>query len=956
VPRSSISNSELAAVGFGDAAVCAEDLAEKLKRLGGMEEPEADTEAAAAAAAAAPDREGPAVRKRRSSQEMAKEEALVLLEGPAAAAAAAAKEEEEEELEAGGGSQPGSRRSSLRNSLRNSLRGSQVIDPSALEVAKSASETSEERARSLMEEEAQTLHDGAEAQAAAGEEVHEDGSLRGNVWNSRSSAAFLGRMGSFPSEVDAADLDHHMMSMKSLDDLTEEASGSSELPNHLGLMVSERSGSHPSSYNDPAFTVDASIFGSASTGGGTGTTTTARGSLGTSVRTSLTTTTPAGDVGSLGPRSSVARSSLASSFSRNSSRYSLSGCSDDFDVDEDPRRYSQLSLASSIYDPNRFKERQTCRVSFTQIAEVVDIPAVSPRSGASSDNDEDEQAERGVAKSYRKKSRMFVEQDEEESKEGKSLHLPRRSCQFKASADLEEIHEFMAEASMRSVSTEPRPFADDPLTGLEGYEPARSGRQSRLSSCASTDSDYDGMMLTAAQIIEWLDTDGDGSITISELRKALEYRGRALSRAGSASDIFGTLDNDGDGTLSKKEIRKCLKKYYGKRPYEALDPEARSRAASMASNWASRRASMAALGVEDSDSGVMTPEKILMLLDSDGDGLLTLEELREWLEDMLVGMDGEEEDKDGGMVKATASQVFRSLDLDGDGYLDKDDIAVAFAPMLGIPDAESAVAPATSEPVVDPGCFNTTKLKDDLKRRSSSGASALAAELDEVAEDEQRRSGRLSSQDDEMSSNWSTGLDLEPEDLEAVRAIFGPGGGASRGSYETDPPPQTSRSNDQEERSRLKTFGSLGDESEIGHTQTEDTRRRLQTLASFGDDDEDEVGPTATQADRSRLKSMASFGSFSDEEEDDNDVGNNPSSQDNSSQQTQAPVPSAANSSSIGDKASAEAAMAPSSSTGSDPNRPARSLWIRRRSSGGSSDSSATARAAVAAMQGSPNQ
>lgn len=378
-----------------------------------------------------------------------------------------------------------------------------------------------------------------------------------------------------------------------------------------------------------------------------------------------------------------------------------------------------------------------------------------------------------------------------------------RSTTFKddAGENLEEVHEFQTDGRLGARESQPR---------------GRSRGDSMMST-ASTEADYEGMLMTASQIIRYLDLDGDGYITVVELRNALSHRNGTRTPIMGADDIFGKLDKDNDGILSKQEIRRVLKKYYGHDTYCEMDPEARSRANSMASTGSGMSPRNSPDSVTDPQQMLgMTATQVIDSLDADGDGRLTKEELRLWLQDMCNGMD------------QTEDQVFANLDGNNKGYLDKQDIIGALGPMLlpsapsSPPRSRASTRTSLSRDNDDDGITSGQFVTDNLKH-----GPADTSDLINGPTGPPLKSMRTF---DRLGSLVSLAGDTE----EAMARI----------SAEAD------------RRARLMSLASFGGESEIDSVNSHPAGR-IQSMKSFGSERE---APDA----RTRLMSMASFGSESE--------------------------------------------------------------------------------------------
>ncbi|MEJ1962583.1 MAG: EF-hand domain-containing protein [Gammaproteobacteria bacterium] len=121
-----------------------------------------------------------------------------------------------------------------------------------------------------------------------------------------------------------------------------------------------------------------------------------------------------------------------------------------------------------------------------------------------------------------------------------------------------------------------------------------------------------------------LDVNGDGGIDASELGQFMDFATSSTSgasQAGGAADLFKSLDTDGDGSLSKTELSDGAKKLFD---------ELRTQLISSAS------------GTPDAKATANRPEKpdasqLFATIDSNGDGSIDQSELGTFLQSKPAG-------------------------------------------------------------------------------------------------------------------------------------------------------------------------------------------------------------------------------------------------------------------------------------------------------------------------------
>ncbi len=165
----------------------------------------------------------------------------------------------------------------------------------------------------------------------------------------------------------------------------------------------------------------------------------------------------------------------------------------------------------------------------------------------------------------------------------------------------------------------------------------------------------------AAKVIKAVDTNGDGSLSLSEVETALglnstsgsDTTSGASSNSGAdaLSPAFGKIDANGDGQISADELT------------NALQAQNSDQGAQGVHRGRHHHHHGGAEGVGDASSTDLA-KKLLGSADSDGDGSLSLNEIGTAL---------------GGSSASSRSDVlsssFKSLDTDGDGKLSASEIS-----------------------------------------------------------------------------------------------------------------------------------------------------------------------------------------------------------------------------------------------------------------------------------------
>lgn len=141
-----------------------------------------------------------------------------------------------------------------------------------------------------------------------------------------------------------------------------------------------------------------------------------------------------------------------------------------------------------------------------------------------------------------------------------------------------------------------------------------------------------------------LDSDGNGSVSGTELQGLLDKvakKGGAGGTAADASDLVSRYDSDGDGNLNAQELGKTL---------ESLMPQRSTM------DFAQARGAGAGQG--------QAGDALFGKVDADGDGSVSQAELQSLVAKMSGASDGSTSATD-----AESTELFKKLDSDGDGQL-----------------------------------------------------------------------------------------------------------------------------------------------------------------------------------------------------------------------------------------------------------------------------------------------
>ena len=210
-------------------------------------------------------------------------------------------------------------------------------------------------------------------------------------------------------------------------------------------------------------------------------------------------------------------------------------------------------------------------------------------------------------------------------------------------------------------------------TTLRGSVPrvppmARSQRLTLMSDTQQSDGGWTGQV---DSIFDAIDANGDGAITVVDL-------GAHLGQVGYTDDtitkLFTALDTNADGAVSRAEMRESFRDYdisalrkafgvplgYGV-PLRPASRGARQIKEPRSVDWSSVEG---ATGRTSEERAAMA-DAVFDTIDANGDGALTLLELREHL-------------RAKGYSEASCDGVFGALDLDGDGAVSREELRVSF--------------------------------------------------------------------------------------------------------------------------------------------------------------------------------------------------------------------------------------------------------------------------------------
>lgn len=217
---------------------------------------------------------------------------------------------------------------------------------------------------------------------------------------------------------------------------------------------------------------------------------------------------------------------------------------------------------------------------------------------------------------------------------GEALRLLSRLLESRGPPPGQDLPGAASTASTDSTAqTAPTP----PTNGPSGAQFATQTLASLLTTQQAPPSASD----IAQKVISAVDSDGDGSLSLDEVEKALGQD--TTSGSGALSQAFGQLDTNGDGKLSQDELASAISAHVS------------------ASNAHHHHHHHHAGGVGNETSGQLA-ESILGQADSNGDGALSADEIAQAL---------------GGTSASNLSQTIASLDKNGDGKLDSAELSAA---------------------------------------------------------------------------------------------------------------------------------------------------------------------------------------------------------------------------------------------------------------------------------------
>ena len=183
-----------------------------------------------------------------------------------------------------------------------------------------------------------------------------------------------------------------------------------------------------------------------------------------------------------------------------------------------------------------------------------------------------------------------------------------------------------------------------------------------ITSQADDASSTDGADASADQLVQSADTDGDGKLSLDEVKTALS-KASDTTDASSIQSAVAALDTDGDGDLSTAEISAGLKSAHGSHHPHGPPPSggADGGQAPSASDLAS---------------------SIISSADTDGDGKLSLDELTNALGSSDASSSTASTSDSNATGSSDLTKAFASLDGDGDGKLSASDLTSAIQSFL----------------------------------------------------------------------------------------------------------------------------------------------------------------------------------------------------------------------------------------------------------------------------------
>jgi Ca2+-binding EF-hand superfamily protein len=221
-----------------------------------------------------------------------------------------------------------------------------------------------------------------------------------------------------------------------------------------------------------------------------------------------------------------------------------------------------------------------------------------------------------------------------------------------------------------------------------------------------------GINADAASTIAKVDTDGDGNVSKAELTSAVQTNmdarkaahggslGESLGGPPPAGDVAATLisatDTDSDGALSLDEVANALGKTSDadkaslQQAFSSIDTDGDgkvSRDELTTAVQTDQNAHRAHHGGHGHRAG-KAAEALISATDTDNDDALSLDEIAQAL------------DKTGDADKASLSQAFASMDTDGDGKLNQDELASAIQQTMANAARAYAQSAATSETAI----------------------------------------------------------------------------------------------------------------------------------------------------------------------------------------------------------------------------------------------------------------
>lgn len=174
----------------------------------------------------------------------------------------------------------------------------------------------------------------------------------------------------------------------------------------------------------------------------------------------------------------------------------------------------------------------------------------------------------------------------------------------------------------------------------------------------------------ASQIMQVADTDGDGSLSLSEVETALGQSSGADSTSGADSSTgglaqaFSQIDTNGDGEISQQELTNALQAQSGSQGAQGPQGGPQGAHHGHHHHGGGGGGGLSGVGGSDTTSSTDLADTLMGQLDQNGDGTLSLSEIENTL-----GVSSTSSDASG------LSSAFESLDSNGDGQLSTSEIS-----------------------------------------------------------------------------------------------------------------------------------------------------------------------------------------------------------------------------------------------------------------------------------------